>query len=133
MATKFWTPLKAALTALTHREDIFFAGRNEMDGFATTWVVSMGHLMGLFDRPWLGVRPTEKIAMLRYCSFYRVEGDRITETAMYFDLPHLMAQAGLPIWRDQTAQHLVQPGPATHDGLLYDPPPPPKKVSRPSH
>jgi Predicted ester cyclase len=83
------------------------------------WVASMGHLLGLFDHPWLGVRPTGKIAMLRYGTFHKVENGKITEEAMYFDLPHLMVQAGQNPFPPQTAQHLVQPGPMTHDGVLY--------------
>ena len=39
---------------------------------------------------------------------------------MYFDIPHLMIQAGVNPFSPQTATHLVQPGPMTHDGLLYD-------------
>ena len=120
VAEGFWQPLRRALSALQRREDIFFAGRNEIDGFASTWVVSMGHLMGLFDAPWLGIDPTGKLVMLRYCAFYRVEGDRITESAMYFDIPHLMRQAGQGPFGEQTAQFMVQPGPRTHDGLLYE-------------
>ncbi|WP_208350466.1 ester cyclase [Pseudaestuariivita rosea] len=120
VATRFWQPLKTALSRLQRRDDIFFAGRNQIDGFESIWVVSMGHLMGLFDQPWLGIQPTGKLALLRYCTFHRVEGNRITETAMYFDIPHLMAQTGHRIFPNQTAQHLVQPGPRTHDGLLYD-------------
>lgn len=120
---RFWKPLKRSLSRLQRREDIFFAGLNEIDGYRTTWVVSMGHLLGLFDAPWLGIRPSGKIAMLRYCTFHRVEGDRIAETAMYFDIPHLMAQTGQNPFPDATAQHLVQPGPLTHDGLLLDPQP----------
>ncbi len=123
VSDRFWKPLKRSLSRLQRREDIFFAGRNELDGFRTVWVVSMGHLLGLFDAPWLGIRPSGKIAMLRYCTFHRVEGDRIAETAMYFDIPHLMAQAGQDPFPDATAQHLVQPGPLTHDGLLLDPQP----------
>ncbi len=46
-------------------------------------------------RAWLGIPPTGKMAFLRYCEFNRVEDGRITETAMYFDIPHLMMQAGL--------------------------------------
>jgi hypothetical protein len=34
-----------------------------------------------------------------------------------------MIQAGQNPFPPQTAQHLVQPGPRTHDGLLYDPQP----------
>lgn len=121
VAETFWRPLRNSLSHLQRRDDIFFAGSNEIDGFASTWVVSMGHLMGLFDSPWLGIRPTGKMAFLRYCSFNRVTGGKIAETAMFFDIPHLMMQTGLTPFPPQTAAHLVQPGPMTHDGLLYGP------------
>ena len=118
VAGQFWAPLRASLTAMQRREDIFFAGRNQLDGFQGVWVVSMGHLMGLFDAPFLGIPPTGRIALLRYCEFNRVAGGRIAETAMYFDLPHLMAQAGCNPFPQATGAQLVQPGPMTHDGLL---------------
>jgi len=119
VAARFWGPLKGALTRMQRRDDIFFAGRNNVGG--GVWVVAMGHLVGLFDAPWLGIAPTGKMAFLRYCTFHRIEGGRIAETAMYFDIPHLMRQAGQgPFPNEQTAAHLVQPGPLTHDGLLHD-------------
>lgn len=124
VAARFWGPLRHALTSLQRRMDIFMAGRNEIDGFESTWVVSMGHLMGLFDAKWLGIPPTGKMAFLRYCEFNRVEGGKVVETAMYFDIPHLMMQAGLIPFPPQTAAHLVQPGPMTHDGLLFGKQPP---------
>lgn len=123
VARVFWGPLLGSLTSLQRREDIFFAGRNEIDGFASVWVVSMGHLMGLFDAPWLGIRPTRKLALLRYAEFHRVEDGRIAETAQFLDIPHLMTQAGQSPFGPATAQHLVQPGPRTHDGLLREPQP----------
>lgn len=115
----FWSPFLAAMTRVQRRPDIFMAGRNQMDGFASTWVVSMGHLMGLFDHPWLGIRPSGKISMMRYAEFDRVEEGRITETAMFFDIPQVMIQAGQNPFPPQTGAHLVQPGPATHEGLMY--------------
>lgn len=115
----FWSPLAQSLTRICRRQDIFFAGRNQMDDFQSTWVVSMGHLMGLFDQPWLGIAPTGKMIFLRYCEFLKIEEGKIVEIAMYFDIPHLMMQAGLRPFAPQTAAHLVQPGPATHDGLLW--------------
>ncbi|MEM7300242.1 MAG: ester cyclase [Pseudomonadota bacterium] len=123
VASHFWQPLRQSLSRLQRRMDIFMAGRNEIDGFQSVWVVSMGHLMGLFDESWLGIRPTGKMVFLRYCEFNRIEDGRIAETAMYFDIPHLMMQAGLQPFPPQTAAHLVQPGPVTHDGLLFDPQP----------
>jgi len=121
VAETFWKPFHNSFSSLQRREDIFFAGQNQMNDFSGVWVVSMGHLMGLFDAPWLGIQPTGKMAFLRYCEFNLVENGVISETAMYFDIPHLMIQAGITPFPNQTAAHLVQPGPLTHDGLLNSP------------
>ena len=119
-ATRFWRPLQTSVTNLQRREDIFFAGLNQIDGFQSEWVVSMGHLMGLFDDEWLGLKPTRKIVMLRYCEFSRVEAGQITDQAMFFDIPHLAAQAGQPIFAEGTAAELVQPGPQGGRGVLLE-------------
>ena len=117
-ATAFWQPFLRSMTALQRREDIFFASKNEIDGFTSVWTVSMGHLMGLFDAPFLNIPATRNIIMLRYAEFNRVENGEIVETALFCDLLHLMTQAGVNQFPNQTAAHLVQPGPRTHDGLL---------------
>lgn len=121
VAASFWAPFLTALNRVQNRPDIFLAGKNEIDGFQSVWVTSMGHFMGLFDQPFLGIRPTGKIVMLRYAEFNRVEDGRIVETAMFFDIPHLMMQAGQNPFPPQTGAQLVQPGPATHEGLMYGP------------
>ena len=120
VAELFWAPFLAAMRRVQRRQDIFIAGRNEIDGFASVWVVSMGHLMGLFDAPFLGIRPHRRIAMLRYAEFNKVVDGQIVETALFCDLIHLMRQAGQYPLPAQTGAHLVQPGPMTHDGLLFD-------------
>ncbi|MEL6960566.1 MAG: ester cyclase [Pseudomonadota bacterium] len=117
-AHAFWEPFLSAFSRVQRRQDIFFAGQNCVG--EGVWVVSTGHLMGLFDHVWLGIRPTRRITMLRYCEFNRVEGGRIVETMLHLDIPHLMVQAGQNPFGPQTAANLVQPGPATHDGLLFD-------------
>ena len=119
VAASFWVPLLAAMPRLQRRQDIFFAGLNEIDGFTSVWVVSMGHLMGLLDAHFLGIPATRRIAMLRYAEFNRIEAGRIVETALFCDLIHLMHQAGLRPLPPQSGAHLIQPGPATHDGLLF--------------
>ena len=119
VAEAFWAPLLTAMQPVQRRPDVFMAGLNEIDGFQSVWVVSMGHLMGLFDRPFLGIRPSQRIAMLRYAEFNRVENGRIVETAMFCDIPQVMIQAGQNPFPPQTGAHLVQPGPATHDGLMF--------------
>jgi len=120
LVERFWLPLRGAIKHMQRREDVFFAGLNEIDGYKSTWVVSMGHLMGLFDEPWLNIQPTGKMVFLRYCEFHQVEHGKIQQSSMYFDIPHLMIQAGLHPFPQATAMHMVQPGPMTHDGLLYD-------------
>ncbi len=119
---RFWRPLHASLHYLKRREDVFFAGLNEIDGFQSRWVVSMGHLAGLFDAAFLGIPPTGRMAFLRYASFLKVEGGQIAEIAMYFDIPHLMMQAGLTPFPPSAGAHLV-PCPAPHDALLFEPSP----------
>jgi hypothetical protein len=121
VAQAFWSPFLTAMTRVQRRPDIFMAGLNEMDGFRSVWVVCMGHLMALFDRPWLGIRPTGRIVMLRFVEFHRVENGLIRETAQFFDIPHLMMQAGQNPFPPQTGAHLVQPGPMTHEGLMWEP------------
>jgi len=120
VAETFWKPLKQSFSRLQRRTDIFIAGANEMDGGASVWVISMGHLMGLFDQPWLGIRPSQRIAMLPFAEFNKVEGGKITETAMFCDIPSVMIQAGQNPFPPQTGAHLVYPGPRTNDGVLLE-------------
>ena len=116
----FWCPLKSSLSSLTRRMDVFFAGINKIPGFEGVWVASMGHLMGLFDKQWLNIKPNNKLIFLRYAEFSKVVSGKIVETAMFFDIPHFMTQAGLSPFHYQTGANLVQPGPSSHDGLLFD-------------
>ncbi|MBC6406848.1 MAG: ester cyclase [Rhodobacteraceae bacterium] len=121
VAELFWQPLHGALSPLQRRLDIFMAGRNALDGGRSLWVVSMGHLMGLFRRPWLGIPATGKMAFLRYCAFHRVAAGKIHEEAMFFDIPQLMRQAGVNPFPPQTGAYVLPFGPQTHDGLMFAP------------
>lgn len=120
VARAYWLPLKQAMGPLQRRPDIFIAGRNVMDEGESLWVTEMGHLMGLWERDFLGIPATGKIAFLRFAEFHRIEGDRIAETACYVDLVQLMHQAGLQPFPPQTGAAILTPGPRTHDGLLYE-------------
>ena len=115
----FYRPFRRAFSAVQRRQDIFFAGRNQIDDFNSIWVASMGHFMGLFDQPFIGIPPHQKIVMIRYAEFHKIEKNQISETALFIDLLHLMAQVGLNPIMKQTGVHLIQPGPQTHDGLLF--------------
>ena len=79
----------------------------------------MGHLMGLWDGPWLGLAPSYKTAFLRYVEFHRIEQNRIAETACYIDILNLLAQNGRSPLPLATGIEGFTPAPRTHDGLLY--------------
>ena len=118
--SQFWQPFKKSFFNYQRRMDIFLAGYNTISGNEGVWVVSLGHLMGLFDNPWIGIKETKKIAMLRYCEFSKIQNGKITEVAMFFDIPHLMLQAGLKPFPSETGISLVQPGPLKHEGLMLN-------------
>lgn len=120
VAAVFWAPLLRAMAPLQRRCDVFFAGDNDADDGATAWVCSMGHLMGLFDDPWLDIPPTRRVTGLRYAEFSRVEDGRIAETAMFLDLVAVMRLAGQYPLPPPTGQPGFYVGPRTGDGLLYD-------------
>lgn len=117
----FWMPLTGAMKHVQRRQDIFMAGYNDVDAGQSCWVCSMGHLVGLFDEPWLGIPPTRRMAFFRYAEFHRVAGGKIAESAVFFDLLSMMKQAGCYPLAPQTGANFVHPGPRTHDGLMWDP------------
>lgn len=114
----FWTPFLTAFTSIQRREDVFLAGLNDCDQQTTVWTCSMGHFLGLFDQPWLGIPPTRKMAFLRYAEFHRVENGKIAETALFCDILSVIHQAGLSPLPPQTGGQFIQPGPRTHDGIM---------------
>ncbi len=113
-----WKPLLNAFSPLQRRQDIFMAGRNEIDG--TEWVTSMGNFMGLFDNPWLGLPSTGKIAFLPYVDFNRISDGKICESGFFCDIIRVMQQIGVTPLPIQTGAEIINPGPRTHDGLLFD-------------
>ena len=121
VAEIFWIPLRESITSMQRRQDVFMAGYNCLDDAGGEWVCSMGHLMGLFDKDWLGIPCTGKLVFLRYVEFHRIVDRKICETASFCDIIGLMQQAGqnpLPL---QTGAAIINPGPSTHDGLLFEP------------
>lgn len=133
----FWQPLRQAFTALQRRPDVFLAGYNNVSQYAEhqqsndatdehtpqqsgVWVCQMGHFMGLFDHPWLGIPGTHRMAHIRYAEFHQVIDGLIAETALFVDLIGVMRQAGHYPLPPQTGSSFIYPGPRTHDGLLFN-------------
>jgi hypothetical protein len=120
VADVFWLPLRNSFSSLQRREDVFMAGSNFVDNGETIWVVGMGNMMGLFDNDWLGIPATRKMAFLRYAEFHRVENGKIAESAFFCDVISIMNQAGCYPLPPPTAASIIQPGPRTHDGLMFE-------------
>ena len=119
VAEKFWKPFRRAIKPIQRRQDIFFAGLNDVDN-KTEWVCSMGHLMGLFDNDWLGIKANHKMVFLRYAEFNRIAKGKIAETALFCDIISVMKQVGVNPLPLQTGAEFITPGPRRHDGLLFD-------------
>jgi predicted ester cyclase len=129
-------PLQSALRGLERRTDLFFAGHWQSPpegevGYSPPqargegwWATSIGHYIGTFEQPWLGIPATGEPAVLRFGEFYRWEprpagkGGFITEARVLLDIVDLARQAGRPLLPTSRGQDWLVPGPALHDGLL---------------
>mgnify|MGYP000436035703 CR=1 FL=1 len=91
-------------------------GTSEIDG--SQWVTSMGHFQGLFDKDWLGIPATRKMAFLRYAEFHNVKDGKIVRSSFFCDIIGVMHQAGINPLPMQTGASVTVPGPKTQDGIL---------------
>lgn len=113
-----YRPLLAAIPDLERRDFIAMAGRAN-DG--ADWVGCAGHYMGVFERPWLDIPPTQQAVAMRYHEFFRIENSKIVEMQAIWDIPQLMMQAqAWPLAPSLGVEWLV-PGPATEDGTALRP------------
>ncbi len=119
VAEQVWQPLYEAWSPIQRRQDVFIAGTSEIHG--DQWVMSMGHLLGSFDRDWQGIRATGKMIMLRYAEFNCVRGGKIVKTGFFCDIIGVMLQAGVNPLPPPTGAPFVYPGPRTHDGIQLTP------------
>jgi len=128
VAETFWIPFLESFGRVQRRDDISIGGEGnncrEEGHESGTWVCSMGHLVGLFDKPWLGIPPTGRLCFVRYCEFSCVdlEARKIRQVGFHVDVLSVMSQAGhYPLPKPTGVMLPMTPGPMTHDGLLTDP------------
>ncbi len=118
-----YKPLLAAIADLERRDFIVMAGRaityDDDDG--DDWVGCAGFYMGLFERPWLDIPPTQHPVAMRYHEFFRIKHDQVVEMQALWDIPQVMMQAGAwPMTPSLGVEWLV-PGPATQRGIITTP------------
>ena len=113
----FYRPLRAALSSVRRRDEIFISAQNRRD-FGGEWISSVVHYVGNFNAPLHGVRPHHSLAFLRSGEFYQIADGKITLARLIPDFIDLMRQARrLPI-QEMLGTEMLFPGPATHDGVM---------------
>ena len=110
-------PLVHAMPDVERRDTIVVAGRAGT-GTGTDWVGCCGYWCGTFERPWLGIPPTMRVATMRFHEFYRVIEGRVVEVQAVWDIPELMMQANAWPMSPSLGREWHVPGPATQDGLV---------------
>ena len=115
--SKFWRPLRQSFAPVRRRENIFFAGWNDVDNGKSLWTCSMGHFMGLFDQDWIGIKSNGKLVQIRYAEFHQVAHGKIQQTALFLDIADLMQQAGMDPFPNQKGAAFMHPPPRSNDGI----------------
>ena len=132
----FYEPLLTAFPDMQRNTDLFFAGNWQSPpegeiGFSPPhvrneglWVTCMGHYVGTFRNPWLGIPATGEPAVLRFGEFYKWEpnsngvGGKIVEARVLLDIVDLARQAGILLLPPSNGADWYVPGPANTNGLL---------------
>lgn len=112
-----FAPLLDAMPDLERRDMIVLHGTTPE---GEDWVGCMGNYMGTMVRPWLGIPPTGHLTHMRYHEFYKIDGDKIVQAQIIWDIPELMMQANAWPMAPQLGKYLCTPAPMTQDGLTAE-------------
>jgi len=109
-------PLRRALPGLRRRDMLVMGGVSRTG--SGTWVSTLGHYLGNFERPLFGIAPHGKLVFLRCGEFYRIVDGRVVEARILPDVLDLMRQVGRMPLPHMLGSEITFPAPATHDGVL---------------
>jgi hypothetical protein len=116
----FWEPLKASFPDYELRMGFVIGG--EYEGRAL--VSALGHAMGSFERPWIGIPPTHGMSYVRFGVNAVMREGKIAKAYILLDIVDLMRQAGLYPFRRMpgSAEHWAMPPVGSGaDAAGYDP------------
>ncbi len=119
---KLWSPMLSSFKELAVRPYIFFGGKtdgSEDNGkFENTeWVSSTGYYEAVFEKDFLDIPASGKVIFLRYCSMFRMEGEKIVYGRIIFDFLDLLQQLGIYFIKAQGNDRYI-PGPYSMDGII---------------
>jgi predicted ester cyclase len=110
-----YVPLIHAIPDLERRDFIVMAGESR----GQHWVGCAGFYVGVFEKAWLDIPPTQHLLAMRYHEFFRIEDAKILEMQALWDIPQVMMQANAWAMTPMLGVDFV-PAPATQDGILTD-------------
>tara|TARA_R110000850_G_scaffold4204_3_gene19569 strand:- start:1119 stop:2117 length:999 start_codon:yes stop_codon:yes gene_type:complete len=118
--------LRHALPDLERRDDIFLAGANRDDARWTAsrpaqMVAATGAYVGTFRAPFAGIPPTNGVVTLTYGEAHHIEGGRIRQSWLVWDIAGLMMQAGCWPMAAPLGHAGLWPGPKGGQGLRMAP------------
>ena len=117
---EIYKALAHAVPDLERRDTILIAGTGADGDLAGDWVGCAGFYMGVFERPWLAIPPTQQPVTMRFHEFFRIEAGRVVEMQALWDLPEVMLQASAWPMSPSLGIDWLVPGPATQDGLAVE-------------
>jgi predicted ester cyclase len=118
---RVWEPLLQAMPDMERRDFIVMAGPRWGEGQSGDWVGLGGNIVGTLTAPWLGIPATGRPVFMRYHEYLRIEDGLIVEMEGLWDIPQLMAQAGVWPMAPQAGVEWMCPGPADGKGVLAGP------------
>ncbi len=114
--TKFWQPLRQALSQFERRDFIFVGGSFNGD----QWVAATGIFVGHFTQSWLNIRPTHKPVFLRFAEIVCVPNGLVDQSYMILDIVDFARQAGIDLLPRGLGAELLPPAPCHVSGLMFD-------------
>lgn len=112
-----YRPLLTAVPDLERRDFIVIAGVSGENN----WVGCAGHYVGVMERPFLDIPPTQHLIAMRYHEFFRIAGDQVVEMQALWDIPQLMLQADAWPMTPSLGVNWHAPAPAPQDGIVAAP------------
>lgn len=112
-ADEFFEPLTASFPDYEQRFGLAVAGRYEGRDLVST----LGHVIGTFDHPWVGIPPTHGLTYLRFgCNAVVVDG-KIAKIYILLDVVDVMRQGGYYPFRSMPGSAEQWPLPPLDTGI----------------
>ncbi len=118
---KLWKPFLSSFSKIAVRPYVFFGSKStgsDNGRFKDTyWVTTTGYFEGLFDKDYLNIPASGKVAFLRFFAMFMIEEGKVKYLRILPDYLELMRQVGIFFNKASGCEHHI-PGPYTMDGIM---------------